>query len=99
MNLIRHSLVETWVGELRDVSTPTYRFRELLRALSAALFLEATRDVPTAARTRQTPLGDVVTREAASPVLVPILRAGLGMVDGILPLVSDASVHHLGVYR
>lgn len=99
LNELRHPLVQSWLGELRDVQTPSARFRELLRSLSVALFLEATRDLPTTPCTRRTPLAEIEGEVAAAPVLVPVLRAGLGMVDGILPLVPEASVHHLGVYR
>src|SRR5438128_571520 len=87
---IDHPLVDHWLTELRDVGTGPPRFRQLVRSLSAALFLEATRDLPLAGRRVRTPLAEVEGRRlAAAPVLVPILRAGLGMTEGILDLVPD----------
>jgi uracil phosphoribosyltransferase len=97
---IDHPLVEYWVTELRDVETGAARFRQLVRSLSGALFLEATRDLPLAGRRVRTPLAEVDGRRlATAPVLVPILRAGLGMVDGILDWVPDARICHVGLYR
>jgi uracil phosphoribosyltransferase len=97
---IDHPLVDHWLSELRDVETGPPRFRLLIRALSAALFLEAARDLPLAGRPVRTPLAEIEGRRlATAPVLVPILRAGLGMVDGILDWVPDARVCHVGLYR
>lgn len=95
-----HPLVRHWLAELREKDTPPPRFRALLRGLSAALFFEASRDLPQAACRIETPLAEMEgARLAAAPVLVPILRAGLGMVDPILDLVPEATVCHLGMYR
>jgi uracil phosphoribosyltransferase len=97
---IDHPLVEYWVTELRDVETGAARFRQLVRSLSGALFLESTRDLPLEGRRVRTPLAEVEGRHlATAPVLVPILRAGLGMVDGLLDWVPDARVCHVGLYR
>lgn len=97
---IDHPLVEYWLTELRDVETGAARFRQLVRSLSGALFLEATRDLPLARRPVRTPLAEVEGRRlATAPVLVPVLRAGLGMVDGLLDGVPEARVCHVGLYR
>lgn len=100
LTLIRHPLVEHWIAELREETTSPPRFRQLVRSLATALFLEATRDLPLAPARVRTPLAEVEGRRlAAAPVLVPILRAGLGMTDGILELVPEARVCHVGIYR
>ncbi len=93
-------LARHWLAELRAEATPRSRFRELLRSLSVLLFLEAARDLPTAPVRVRTPLAELETEcLAAPPVLVPILRAGLGMVEPLLALVPEAQVCHLGMYR
>jgi uracil phosphoribosyltransferase len=95
-----HPLVQVWLSELRDVGTGPARFRELLGALGAALFLEASRELELAPRQVRTPLAEVAGQGLErEPLLVPILRAGLGMVEGIWPLVPGARVAHVGIYR
>jgi uracil phosphoribosyltransferase len=98
--VLDHPLVRHWLAELRDVGTPPARFRRLLSRLSAALFLEATRDLPLIPCPVRTPLAEMEGAALASaPILVPVLRAGLGMADGIIRLVPEARVCHFGVYR
>jgi uracil phosphoribosyltransferase len=100
LTVLSHPLVDDWLAELRDVETPPARFRALVRKLTSALFLEASRDLATAPRCVRTPLTEVeVRRLARQPVLVPILRAGLGMAESVLELVPEARVCHLGIYR
>lgn len=100
VTILSHPLVEHWLAELRSVETRPARFRELVRHLSAALFLEASRDLPLVESAVRTPMAECPARRLATgPVLAPILRAGIGMVDGILDLVPEASVYHLGFYR
>ena len=95
-----HPLVRPKVAELRDVQTRPPRFRELVREISTLLGYEALRDLPLAPRTIRTPLADAPGHDLAVSVgLVPILRAGLGMVDAFLTLVPAAEVWHLGLYR
>ena len=95
-----HPLVRQKTTDLRDVETAPQRFRALVRELSALLGYEATRDLEVAPRTVRTPLADADGAGLARTVgLVPILRAGLGMVDGFLELIPDAQVWHLGLYR
>lgn len=100
LKILQHSLAEVWVAELRDVNTSTPRFRSLCNRLTALLFLEATRDLELLGRAVQTPLeccdGVVL---ANGVVIVPVLRAGLGMVAPILELMPEAQVGHLGVER
>lgn len=100
LNVLDHPLIYHWLAELRSVETGPARFRELVRHLSAALFLEASRDLPLQESTVRTPLVETPAKRLVSgPVLAPILRAGIGMADGILDLVPEASVYHLGFYR
>jgi uracil phosphoribosyltransferase len=95
-----HPLVRLKVAELRDVQTRAPRFRELVREISLLLGYEALRNVPVAPRTVRTPLADAPGHELGVTIgLVPILRAGLGMMDAFLTLVPQAQVWHLGLYR
>ncbi len=95
-----HPLIRQKTTELRDVGTAPRRFRALVRELSELLGYEATLDLELAPWTVRTPLADAEgTRLAPAVGLVPILRAGLGMVDGFLELIPDAQVWHLGLYR
>jgi uracil phosphoribosyltransferase len=100
LTTLDHPLGLHWLAALRDVETEPAEFRRLLRSLSLALFYEAARELPTAACRVRTPLAEHATRRLeAAPILAPVLRAGLGMVDGILALVPDALVCHVGLYR
>src|SRR3954447_5593394 len=95
-----HPLVKLKVTEFRDVQTRPPRFRELVAEIAQLLGYEALRDVPLAPRTVRTPLGDAPGHDLGESIgLVPILRAGLGMVDAFLTLVPTAEVWHLGLYR
>jgi uracil phosphoribosyltransferase len=92
---VRHHL-----STLRDESTSPADFRLTVRRLAVLLAYEATKDLPLSQKAVQTPLtettGDIVQARIG---LIPILRAGLGMVDPILDLIPDAEVWHLGFYR
>ena len=95
-----HPLVRLKISELRDVATGPKRFRELVRELSLLLGYEATRDLAVEPRTVRTPLADAPGHQLSATIgLIPILRAGLGMVDGLLELIPHAEVWHLGLYR
>jgi uracil phosphoribosyltransferase len=98
--LIEHPVIATKLAELRDTGADHRRFRSLLDEIAALMLYEVTRDWPTQPITVQTPLeqtiGHVLAREVT---LVPILRAGLGMSDGVLRILPDARLGHLGVYR
>jgi uracil phosphoribosyltransferase len=85
---------------LRDVSTDHRKFRELLNEIASLMVYEVTRDWPTKPRVITTPLEQMTGKTLARQVtLVPILRAGLGMADGVLRLLPDARLGHLGVCR
>ncbi len=97
---LSHPLVKHHLTRLRDEATPAAEFRLLIQRLAAFLSYEATKELATRPVDVQTPLatasGNVVSERIA---LVPILRAGLGMVDPILNLIPQAEVWHLGIYR
>ena len=98
--LIDHPVIQTKLTELRDFSADHRKFRELLNEIGGLMVYEVTRDWPTKPKVVQTPLerttGQVLAREVT---LVPILRAGLGMAEGVLRLLPGARMGHLGVFR
>jgi uracil phosphoribosyltransferase len=95
-----HPLVKHKLTLLRDVGTEPKKFRELVREMSLLLGYEATRDLALKPRPATTPLAQIMGAEVAEKIgLVPILRAGLGMVDGIWELMPHAEVWHIGLYR
>jgi uracil phosphoribosyltransferase len=100
LRLVDHPLVQDILLELRDVRTTPERFRHLAGRISVFLAAEALRDVPTVESTVQTPLGPASGRRcSADVVLAPVLRAGLGMLPGLLELVPNARVGHIGLQR
>ena len=96
-----HPLIQHKLSILRDAKTPTKDFRELVNEISMLMLFEATRDLPTIDVEVQTPVGLAECKQIAGRKMafVPILRAGLGMVDGLLKLVPGARVGHIGLYR
>jgi len=95
-----HPLVRHKVGLLRHVDTEPKKFRELVRELSMLLCVEATRDLELSLETVQTPMGTANGELLRTKIgLVPILRAGLGMVEGVLEMIPTAEVWHIGLYR
>ena len=100
LRLVDHPLVHDCLAELRDARTGPERFRALATRISVLLGAEALRDVPSREDTVDTPLGPAPARRlAADVVLAPVLRAGLGMLPGMLELVPNARVGHLGLQR
>ena len=100
LQLVTHPLVHDCLAELRDARTSPERFRALANRVSVLLGAEALRDVPTVEEIVQTPLGPAVCRRLATDVVMaPVLRAGLGMLPGMLELVPNARVGHLGLQR
>ena len=96
-----HPLIQHKLTFLRDVSTGTKNFRELVSEIAMLMCYEATRDLPLMDVETVTPLEKTTTKVIAGRKLafVPILRAGLGMVEGMLELVPSAKVGHIGLYR
>lgn len=100
VHVLDHPIAKVCLTQLRHRATSPERFRVAMQRLSTLVFTEASRDIPLANMPVQTPIMDTTGSIFASPiVLVPILRAGLGMVDGILSLVPDAVVAHIGICR
>jgi uracil phosphoribosyltransferase len=100
VHLVSHPLVQDALVTLRDARTPVDEFRRTARRISVLLAAEALRDVPTRDVTVQTPLAPAPGRQVAGDVVVvPVLRAGLGMLDAVLELVPNARVGHLGLQR
>jgi len=100
LTIIRHPLVQRDVTLLRDKRTPSNQFRSILRRASTMMAYEVSRELPLKRISVRTPLattrGGVL---AQSVVLVPILRAGLGLVGGFVEVLPDARVGHIGLYR
>jgi uracil phosphoribosyltransferase len=95
-----HPLVRHKVALLRHVDTEPKKFRELVRELSMLLCYEATRDLALVAEDVPTPMGVASGERLRTRIgLIPILRAGLGMVEGVLEMIPTAEVWHIGLYR
>jgi uracil phosphoribosyltransferase len=101
LTVLDHPLIQHKLSFLRHYETPKKMFKELVDEIAALMAYEVTRDLSLQEVTIQTPLEEVVARRTRheNPVLVPILRAGLGMVEGILGLMPAARVGHIGLYR
>lgn len=101
VHILDHPLIRHKVAIIRDKNTSTKQFREVISEIATLMAYEAFKEVPTQQITVETPLETVeqtVVKENSIAV-VPILRAGLGMVDGILSLFPAAKVGHIGMYR
>lgn len=95
-----HPLVRHKLTRLRDKTTLPKKFRELVRELGALLTYEATMDLQTKPVTVETPLTTTMGEDLKDKIgLVPILRSGLGMVEGVWELMPSAEVWHIGLYR
>ncbi|MHB1500056.1 MAG: uracil phosphoribosyltransferase [Candidatus Dormibacteria bacterium] len=100
VTIVDHPAVAHRLGHLRDERTGRDRFRVLMAEIAMFLAYEALRDLPTSPRQRRTPVGDVEAREVTEEVLVvPVLRAGLGMVPGVQQVAPNCEVAHLGMKR
>lgn len=96
----RHPLVAHKLVRLRDKNTNSRKFRELVREIAALLTYEATANLLTIPRQVETPLAPFRGQELKANIgLVPVLRAGLGMVEGVWELMPSAKVWHIGLYR
>ena len=96
-----HPLIQHKLSILRDKRTGTKQFRELINEIAMLMCYESTRDLPLKEVKTETPLTTATTKKLAGKKMafVPILRAGLGMVDGLLNLIPSAKVGHIGMYR
>jgi uracil phosphoribosyltransferase len=97
---VQHPLIACHITRLRDQTTPPAEFRQLVHRLASLLAYEATKDLLAEPVMVQTPLAKTEGRQLAQRIgLIPILRAGLGMIDPVLELIPTAEVWHLGLYR
>lgn len=101
VNVIGHPLVADALTQMRAADTPSYRFRQLLRQVTLLMGAELTADLPTAPVSVQTPVaaGEFPALADRAITIVPILRAGQGMLEGLLELLPFASVGYLGMER
>lgn len=99
--ILEHPLIQHKLSILRDKNTSTKDFRQLINEISMLMIYEATRDLPTEEIDVETPIATAKCRHIAGRKLafVPILRAGIGMLDGALELIPSARVGHIGLYR
>ena len=101
IHIIDHPLVQHKLSLMRNKETSTMKFRELLQEISMLMGYEVTRDMPITYEEIETPLMPMNAPKIAGKkvVIAPILRAGLGMVEGMLRLIPSARVGHIGLYR
>src|SRR5690242_2268597 len=101
LSILDHPLIQHKLTHMRDKDTSTRTFRELLREITLLMGYEITRNLPITTKRVATPLVEVDAPVIAGRKLaiVPVLRAGIGMSDGLLELIPSARVGHIGVYR
>ena len=101
LHIIDHPLVQHKLSIMRNKETSTIKFRDLLKEISMFMGYEVTRDFPLTFEEIETPLMKMNAPKISGKkvVIVPILRAGLGMVEGLLTLIPSARVGHIGMYR
>ncbi len=101
LHVLEHPLIQHKLSLLRDKNTGVKEFRELVGEIAALMCYEATRNLPTHEVEIETPIGTATVRALAGKKLaiVPILRAGLGMVDAMIDMIPSAKVGHIGLYR
>ena len=101
LHVLDHPLIQHKLSIMRDKETSTMKFRELLREIAMFMGYEVTRDFPLTYEEIETPLMKMNAPKLAGKkvIIAPILRAGLGMVDGLLTLMPSARVGHIGMYR
>ena len=101
LTVVEHPLVQHKLSYLRDKETPTVHFRKLANEITLLLTYEATKDFPTEDYEIETPLERMTAQRISGKkvAVCPVLRAGIGMLDGVLSLVSSARVGFIGMYR
>ena len=99
--VLEHPLIQHKISMLRDAKTGTNEFRKLIEEIAMLMGYEALRDLPLEDVAVETPIEECITPmlSGKKPAIVPILRAGLGMVSGMLALIPSAKVGHIGLYR
>lgn len=98
--VVDHPIIKTRLSEVRAAETDTAAFRRSLHDIARLMCFEVCRDLPTVEVSIQTPLTQTVGHQLARPVvLIPILRAGVGMLQGFVEIISEASIGNIGMYR
>jgi uracil phosphoribosyltransferase len=101
LSVVDHPLIQHKLTRMRETTCPTGEFRRLLKEISLLMGYEVTRDLPLTTRKVETPLTsfEAPTLAERDIAIVPVLRAGLGMVDGLVELMPDAIIAHIGLAR
>ena len=101
LKILDHPLIAHKLSHMRDKTTSTRTFRELLREITLLMGYEVTRNVPLTTKRIETPLCsmDAPIIAGRKLAIVPVLRAGIGMADGLMDLIPSARVGHIGLYR
>lgn len=101
LHIVNHPLVQDKLSRMRDETCPTGEFRRLLKEITYLMGYEVTRNLPLTTRSIRTPMEkmDAPVLEGTLPVVVPVLRAGLGMAEGLTELIPDCYIGHVGLYR
>ena len=100
LHVLEHPLIHDKLARIRDRQTKAGHFRSLVAEVAGLMVFQASRDLPIRAEDIETPLETVRAFRLAAPVtIVPILRAGMGLADGVMSLMPEASVGHIGLYR
>ena len=100
LHVLEHPLIQDKLARIRDRQTKAGHFRSLVAEVAGLMVFQASRDLPSRAEDVETPLETVRAFRLAAPVtIVPILRAGMGLADGVMSLMPEASVGHIGLYR
>ncbi len=98
--VLNHPLISDKLARIRNEATQHVEFTKVVNEITMLMTYEITRDLPTKTQVVKTPLEETECKVLSSPItIVPILRAGLGMVDGILQLIPNAKVGHIGLFR
>ena len=101
VNILDHPLIQHKLTQIRRKDTSTVQFRQMVNEIGGLMVYEITRDLPLAKIEIETPVSktEALVIEGKKMVVVPILRAGLGMVDGILQMIPSARIGHMGIFR
>ena len=100
LQVLEHPLIQDKLARIRNRETDAGQFRSLVAEVAGLMVFQASRDLPTRGVDVETPLETVRAFRLAAPVtIVPILRAGIGLADGVMSLMPEASVGHIGLYR
>ena len=101
VNILNHPLIQHKLTQIRKKDTSTIQFRQVINEIGGLMVYEITRDLPLEQIEIETPVAKVKSNVISGKkmVVVPILRAGLGMVDGILEMIPSARIGHIGIFR